>query len=186
MSVFCPCGNEILKDQHCIETPRQFEKRLASGFCRSKCSRIYAPVKAERGKPTLELVSFGYHRPELVAQVKILTPRDPAFLDFVRTFDCIGCKWPAHLKLIEAHHIYTGGTSIKCSDYDTVPLCGADARGCHAAADKDEKSGEKFKPFALYLVTMWIQAGHKLKKGGDDGGTSHPKHKGRSGLLLNV
>lgn len=92
------------------------------------------------------------------------TPRDEAYLDFVRLHDCVECGWPAHLGKIEAHHIETGGTSIKCSDYLTVSLCAADARGCHAAADKSPESAEKYRPYALMLQTLWVKAGHKLKK----------------------
>lgn len=160
----CSCGSAIEKDQHCVETPVQFAKRYDSGYCRAKCKRIYAPVKQERTRPTLEGGGFNYSRPEGVAQEKDLTPRDEAFREFTRTFDCCDCGWPAHMGYMENHHIRTGGTSIKCSDYESVNLCGIEARGCHAKADKSPGSYEKYLPIALMLQTLWIQAGHKLKK----------------------
>lgn len=92
------------------------------------------------------------------------TPRDPKYLDFVRTFDCVDCGWPAQLGFIEAHHVYTGGMSIKCSDYDTVPLCGFNARGCHQKADKNQMDGERFAQRIAWLNEVWVKVrGHKLK-----------------------
>lgn len=160
----CPCGSEITKDQHCVETPGQFAKRYNSGYCRSKCKRTYAPPKAESGKPTLELISNNHGPVESICQPKEKTPRDEGFRDFVRTFDCVECGWPAHLGEIEAHHIETGGASLKCSDYLEVPLCSIKARGCHAKADKSPESSAEYRPIALMLQTLWIKAGHKIKK----------------------
>ena len=165
------CGVEIVKDQFCVETPDQFAKRYNESYCRSKCKRLHGPQKTERGRPTLPdsipMSSFVGEGIVLRPQPKGKTPRDAAYLDFVRTFDCVGCGWPAHMNKIEAHHIETGGTSIKCSDYLAVPLCAADARGCHAAADKSPESADGFKPYAAMLNKLWIKAGHKMKKGGE-------------------
>jgi hypothetical protein len=158
------CGKEIERNQYFVESEDDYKKRLASGYCRSKCKRLGSPAKSERSKPPLELVSANYQRGKMMEQVKETTPRDASYLDFVRTFDCIGCGWPAHLKKIDAHHIETGGTSIKCSDYLTVPLCAADARGCHDAADKSPETADGFRPYALMLNTLWIKAGHRMKK----------------------
>lgn len=46
--------------------------------------------------------------------------RDEAYLAFIRRQPCLvpGCTRPA-----EAHHFGRGGTALKCSDYETVPLC---------------------------------------------------------------
>jgi hypothetical protein len=166
MSDICLCcGRIITPNQYGAESEGDFQSRLDRQLCRAKCKRTYGKPKVPRPTSTL-----GDYVPAIVGEgvavEKDTTPRDAAYLDFVRTFDCCVCHWPAHLKKIEAHHIYTGGTSIKCSDYDTVPLCAHNARGCHYAADKSIESAEEFKPFALYLNTVWIQSGHKLKKSG--------------------
>jgi hypothetical protein len=163
------CGVEIVKDQHCAESPDQFAKRYNESFCRGKCrrdyERLHGPAKKDRPKPTLSPVSVNYGRGGgMEPMPKELTPRDPAYLDWIRTFDCVSCGWPAHLKEIEAHHVETGGGSIRCSDYLTVPLCSFKARGCHAKADKTPTSVEKYKPWALRFNVLWIAAGNKIKK----------------------
>jgi hypothetical protein len=163
--VECPCGREITRDQYGAESDASFQARLDSGRCRAKCRRIY-PAAKDRPKPTLPLVSVNYGRGGGVEQVKELTPRDAAYLDWIRTFDCVSCGWPAHLKEIEAHHVETGGGSLRCSDYLTVPLCSFKARGCHAKADKTPASVEKYKPWAMRFNALWISAGNKIKKGG--------------------
>ena len=163
------CGREIMKDQFCIETPDQFRKRLESQYCRPKCKRLSAPTRPERVTGTLDIDPTIWPimpmRPELKAQEKETTPRDEGFREFTRTFDCTDCGWPAHMGHMENHHIRTGGTSIKCSDYETVNLCGPEARGCHLKADKSPDSYQKYLPAALMLQALWVKAGHRIKKG---------------------
>lgn len=84
-------------------------------------------------------------------QPKIKTFRSKKHLERVRTLDCLECGWPSELGYIESHHIRTGGTSIKCGDDETVPLCGFNARGCHNRADKNPKSYEKYKDEAARI-----------------------------------
>lgn len=162
----CGCGCELVK--HDYETLKQWEKRKASGLYRAKCRKnLPAAPKAERPKPSLELLSCNYSRGEMVEQEKEKTPRDAAYLDWIRTFDCVGCGWPAHMGCIEAHHVRTGGMAIKGGDYETVSLCSPEARGCHAKADKTPASVKKYLPIALMFNALWIKAGHKMKKGGE-------------------
>lgn len=161
----CKCGCNRPVERRSYETDNQWRKREAKGLYRDKCAKSL-PVpsaRSERPRPPLELISHNVGRVETVAQEKEITPRDEAFRDFVRTFDCCECGWPAHLGEIEAHHIETGGTSLRCSDYLEVPLCSFKARGCHAKADKLPESAEKYRPIALMLQTLWVRAGHKIK-----------------------
>jgi len=91
---------------------------------------------------------------------KVKTDRDEKYLAYIRTLPCLDCGWPADVmgkKLIEAHHIETGGTSIKCSDYLTVPLCNAMARGCHPRADKSKNSAELYRPYAERMHEVYIK-----------------------------
>lgn len=94
---------------------------------------------------------------------KETTPRDPAYLDFIRSHNCAECGWPAHLGQIEAHHVETGGTGIKCSDYLTVALCGPRARGCHRKADKTPSSIKKYLPLTKRYVAEYVRQGGKIK-----------------------
>jgi hypothetical protein len=83
------------------------------------------------------------------------TPRDEAYKEFVRQHDCLDCRWPHELGGIEAHHIKTGGMAIKCSDYETVPLCSPSARGCHRKADKDEIHIKRYELAVERLNREW-------------------------------
>ena len=55
------------------------------------------------------------------------TPRDPKYLNFIRSKPCCICGSPA-----EPHHESglgdSGGMSLKCSDYFAVPFCRHDHR----------------------------------------------------------
>lgn len=90
-------------------------------------------------------------------QPKLKPVRDPKYLAYIRTMDCLDCGWPAELKGIEAHHIETGGTATKCGDDLTVPLCTFPpyGRGCHSKADKSPESAEKYRPIAEKLYREW-------------------------------
>lgn len=79
---------------------------------------------------------------------KVKPYRDKRYLEWIRSQPCAGCGWPAHLGNIDAHHVETGGTSTKCGDDITVPLCNANARGCHPKADKTPDSVKKYLPLA--------------------------------------
>lgn len=48
------------------------------------------------------------------------TPRSEKYKAFIRTFPCMICSTTLS---IEAAHMSTGGTGIKCSDYQLTPLC---------------------------------------------------------------
>lgn len=76
------------------------------------------------------------------------TPRDKKYLAFIRTLPCCDCGLPGPS---EAHHIFTGGMALKCSDYDTVPLC----RGCHYRADKRKETGEAYKVKVRWFKSIW-------------------------------
>ena len=132
----CPCGNEITKDQHCIETPAQFAKRYDSGYCRSKCGRIYAPAKKDRTTGILSASGFVYARPDMVAQEKELPVRDLARLAFARSMPCFTC---GSIEGIHAHHEQEPGQGTmggKTSDRRTVPLC----YGCHQLRHETSRS----------------------------------------------
>lgn len=86
----------------------------------------------------------------MISFPKEVTERDEEYLAFIRSQDCCECGWPAVLGRIDAHHIKTGGTGIKCSDYLTVPLCNISARGCHPKADKSPESFRKYLPRAHF------------------------------------
>lgn len=72
--------------------------------------------------------------------------RDEGYLDWIRGCPCHKCGRPAqYLDRNQAHHVETGGTATKCSDYKTVPLCPR----CHAWADKSKQSVEELLPVAM-------------------------------------
>ncbi len=50
--------------------------------------------------------------------------QDPAYLDYIRSKDCLACWAPAPC---QPHHLDRGGTATKGPDAFTVPLCGR----CH-------------------------------------------------------
>lgn len=117
------CGREIVRGQFCAETPAQFAKRLASGFCRPKCARSSAPAKKDRPKPSLSLISNNTERGEMVAQPKIVPVVDEAYRKWIRSMPCLvpGCPHEAHF-----HHQNErghGGKGALCSDYRGVSLC---------------------------------------------------------------
>jgi len=47
------------------------------------------------------------------------TPRSKAYLDYIRSLSCCVCQY----RPTEPHHASTGGTGMKGSDYDTIPMC---------------------------------------------------------------
>lgn len=89
-------------------------------------------------------------------QIKVKPFRSKAKLAFVRTQDCYDCDWPAELKNIEAHHIFTNALSSKCGDDLTVPLCGPNARGCHLKADKSQETGSGYLEKANEIHQLWL------------------------------
>lgn len=52
---------------------------------------------------------------------KQVPSRNPKYLEFIRTFKCCigGCFRVPSIP----HHVFAEGTSTKCSDYKTIPLC---------------------------------------------------------------
>lgn len=51
---------------------------------------------------------------------KKVTPRDPAYLAWIRTQKCVFCGRQDN---IQAHHTESGGMAIKGSDYSSIPVC---------------------------------------------------------------
>lgn len=86
--------------------------------------------------------------------------RDKKYLAWIRKQDCVSCGWPAHLGNIDCHHIRTNALASKCSDYETVSLCNANARGCHGKADKSKESYERYKPIAERLYNEYQRGNH--------------------------
>lgn len=80
---------------------------------------------------------------------KVKTPRDKKYLKWIRSCPCFECGTRFE---VQAHHIETGGVSLKCSDYLTVPLCAA---RCHPAADKSKGSKERYLPVALAYQRLY-------------------------------
>ncbi len=95
--------------------------------------------------------------------LKSIPTRDAEYLKFVRSHRCLLCYWEG--SSIEAHHIYTGGMATKCSDYDTVPLCGFSARGCHSRVDQKKNVPQRFLDEVKRLNDEWLRSGHKFKEG---------------------
>ena len=165
----CPCGRAITKDQWCVETPAQFTKRLASGFCRPKCARIHGKIKTPHSAPSLALVSCNYEVGEGKVQPKEKTPRDRVFLLFLLTRECElrgKLHGPCCGDLIY-HHTSTGGTGLKGSDYEAVTVC----FGHHELFDNATKRGigiftePELKRTIARNQIEYIAAGHKIKKG---------------------
>lgn len=52
-----------------------------------------------------------------------MTPRDPGYLAYVRTFPCVSCGKDG----AEAHHAGRKYMGLKPSDYTAIPLC----HDCH-------------------------------------------------------
>jgi hypothetical protein len=132
------CGVEIVKNQYCVETPAQYEARLATQFCRRKCARLHGPAKKDRPKPTLSPVSVNYGRGGGVEQVKELTPRSEPYKAFIRSLPCtlqgMFCQCNGD---VAPHHTDGGGMSLKGSDFSCVPLCHAH----HLLMDNAGKKG---------------------------------------------
>jgi len=133
----CPCGRPIVHEPG--ETLRRFERRLISGYCRSKCKRkhhTYPPAKRGFGieVPTdkaVPRISEGFRRNFLEAAprqfsgsfFKVIPVDDPRYLKWIRTQPCMipGCRNKA-----ESHHENPEGDSAmggKCSDRRALPLC---------------------------------------------------------------
>lgn len=63
---------------------------------------------------------------------KVKTPRDLAYLNWIRQQHCIKCGvTPCH-----AHHTESGGMGIKGSDYSAIPLCAYHHATLHATTSK--------------------------------------------------
>ena len=78
------------------------------------------------------------------------TPRDPKYLDWIRTLGCAAC---GELRDIHAHHTKSGGTAIKGSDYSCIPLC---AR-CHYEVHQHTGKGGYFQPEILEQLIESLQ-----------------------------
>lgn len=54
---------------------------------------------------------------------KSKTPRDKKYLKYISQQECLLRHDNQCLGEVVPHHIGKGGISIKCSDYETVPVC---------------------------------------------------------------
>ena len=45
--------------------------------------------------------------------------RDPKYLEYIRSLPCCITEKTGS---VDPHHVFTGGVSLKCSDYFTIPL----------------------------------------------------------------
>jgi hypothetical protein len=123
----CKCGCGQLLERHSYETERQWEKREASGYFRSKCKKnIHSPAKAPHVAPTMGLISANYARGEGVAQVKDKPWRSVAYTEHVKSLKCCltGSESTEYLA-IDPHHENPkghGGKSTKCGDERQIPV----------------------------------------------------------------
>ena len=69
---------------------------------------------------------------------------DPEYREYVRSLVCYVC---AHGKPVEPHHMETGGTGMKGSDYSCVPLCTRHHREAH---DVGKETFEE-----QYKLSLW-------------------------------
>ncbi len=103
--------------------------------------------------------------------------RSKAFLDFVRMHPCVCCqrkcrecvsrKYPTGCigrgecvgVPVEAAHVgHTGkGMRVKCSDYETVPLCGQHHRLGKDSHHKLTKPGEFERVHGINLKEIWTE-----------------------------
>jgi len=75
------------------------------------------------------------------------------------------CHYPPFIRKgdIIAHHVRTGGLSTKCSDYETVPLCSFQARGCHEKVEQRRDIPEKFYEVMAQIRRLWAKQGGTFK-----------------------
>lgn len=173
----CGCGKTIEKRPY--ETPRQAEKRIAKGVYRDKCLKAITPLKPERGKPPLELISHNVGRVETVAQPLEVPVVDEGYRRHVRGFPCLipGCGNPSifHHQPKRAH----GTKGGLCTDYRGVNLCewhhtlGGTVALPYSYHGMGKVTGWKF--WSYYgidvettihnLNRIWLEQGHKFKEG---------------------
>lgn len=55
----------------------------------------------------------------MASNFKQKTPRDKAYLKWIDGQPCVICG----IEETTHHHVYSNGMSLKCSDYDTLPVC---------------------------------------------------------------
>jgi hypothetical protein len=117
------CGQEIVKNQYCVEKPMEYEARLATQFCRAKCARLHGPVKKEKAKGELSLGSANYERGLRAVGPKEVPVVDEAYRRFVRGLPCLipGCAGSSIF-----HHQHKKGHGVKgalCTDYRGLNIC---------------------------------------------------------------
>jgi hypothetical protein len=90
--------------------------------------------------------------------------RSEKYLEFVRKHPCVGCL---RTEEIQAHHFDKrnsgGGTALKASDCQTVPLCPR----CHQEVHRQNKTGHltaleterRFLRAALQMLGAWLDRG---------------------------
>lgn len=79
------------------------------------------------------------------------TSRNKKYLAYIQTLDCIVCK----RKRVDAHHVYTGGVGLKCSDYLTIPLCREHHSEIHNTGKKMFQV--KYQVNIKDLLTMYLK-----------------------------
>lgn len=75
--------------------------------------------------------------------------RNDRYKRFIRDQECVGCRRPA-----EPHHTETWGTSKKCSDYRTIPLC----RDCHDNAHRPGEPAFDVDKVVIALLEAFIES----------------------------
>jgi hypothetical protein len=165
---FClHCGREITRNQYCVETPAQYEARLATQFCRAKCARLHGPAKKERPKPTLPPVSVNYGRGGGEALPKEKTPRNKHFLLWLldRPCELRGGKFGPCMGDMIYHHTSGSGMALKGSDLEAISCC----YGHHELFDQATKKGigifeeGELKRIIARNQMEYVAEGHKIK-----------------------
>jgi hypothetical protein len=165
------CGVEIVKDQHCTETPDQFAERYNSGYCRKKCKReherLHGPARKDRPKSTLSPVSVNHGRGGGGAWPKEKTPRNKHFLLWLldRPCELRGGKFGRCMGDMIYHHTSGGGMALKGSDLEAISSC----YGHHELFDQATKKGigifteQELKRIIARNQMEYVEQGHKIK-----------------------
>ena len=125
------CDTEITRSQFFAESEEDFQKRLAVGYCRSKCKRLDPNVKAKpRHAPTLALKSYSVGVGELTQVEKTHRFASIPYRRFVASYPCCHC-----LKMgSDPHHHQEPGEGCmggKVGDDKCLPLCSRCHRDVH-------------------------------------------------------
>lgn len=81
---------------------------------------------------------------------KVKTPRDKSYLKWIDGQDCCICSGIE----VTHHHVFGNGMGIKCSDYDTLPVCCV----CHDMIHRYYTKQSYWKPEQLKELLEHYQA----------------------------